>query len=65
MNVKVTVDYTHEVQGSREAATAGFTRPTNDGKAFTDEAFRGYLTERLERELHAVKPVVVTYAQSV
>ena len=61
MNVGITVEYTHEVNGARKSETVEMTRPVGDRKAYTDEAFKSHIAERLEKERGAVKPLVVRY----
>jgi len=61
MKVAITVEYTHEVNGKREAAFVVMTRPVGDRRAYTDDAFKSRIVERLEQELGVVKPEIVRY----
>jgi hypothetical protein len=61
MKVGMTVSYTHEVGGKRKSEMVHLDRVVENGKAYTDEAFKNEIAERLTREFGAVKPVVVRY----
>jgi hypothetical protein len=61
MKIAVTVDYTHEVDGKRVEGTVEALLPVGDRKAYTDEAFKTHIAERLEKELGVVQPEIVRY----
>jgi hypothetical protein len=61
MKIGITVEYTHEINGARKSETVEMTRPVGDRKAYTDEAFKRHIAERLEKELGVVQPEIVRY----
>jgi hypothetical protein len=61
MKIAVTVEFTHEVDGKRVSETIEALLPVGDRKAYTDEAFKTHVAERLEEELRVVQPEIVRY----
>lgn len=61
MKITVTVDVVHQVNGALQSDQFEMLLPVGDRKAYTDEAFRLRVKERLEQELKLVDLEVVRY----
>jgi hypothetical protein len=61
MKIAVTVEFTHEVAGKRVSQTVEALLPVGDRKAYTDEAFKTHIAERLAKELGVAQPEIVRY----